>query len=62
MLGLFDVLLVLVLKFDVPLNLILDELMLIREGALQKIDVSFFLVKVVVNTCILILVVPQSLP
>lgn len=62
MLGLFDVLLVLVLEFDVPLNLVLDELMLICEGALQQVDISFFLVKIVVDTCILVLVVPQSFP
>lgn len=60
MFGLFDVLLILVLEFDIPLDLVLDELMLICEGTFQQVDVSLFLVKVVVDTCILVLVVPQS--
>ena len=42
--GLFDVLLVLMLKLDVVLYLILDELMLVRKGLLQHIDPILLLI------------------
>ena len=42
--GLFDVLLVLMLKLNVVFHLILDELMLIRESLLQYIDPILLLI------------------
>lgn len=42
--SLLDVLLVLMLKFNIILNLILDEFMLICKGLLQHIDSILLLI------------------
>lgn len=57
MLGLLEVLLVLVLQLDVVLHLVLDLLVLLREGAFQVVDAVLLLVEVVADPRVLLLVV-----
>jgi hypothetical protein len=55
------ILLVLVLEFDIVLHLILDEFVLIGKGFLQQVDSVLLLVKVVIDSCVFVLVVLQLL-
>lgn len=62
MLSFLDVFLVLMFELNVIFDLIFYELMLISECPLEIIDPIFLLVKVVIDTCILMLVVLKFVP
>ncbi len=62
MLGLFDIFLVFVLKFDVLLHLVFDQLMLLGKRPLKTIDFVLLQVEVVTHPRVLILIAFEFFP
>lgn len=56
MFGLFETLLVLVLKLHIILNTVLDLFMLVRVNLLQMVDFAFLLLQVISNARVLVLI------
>lgn len=54
--GLFNILLILMFKLNVILYLLLDEIMLICESLLKKIDPVLLLLEVTINACVLMFI------
>ena len=61
MFGLFEVLLVLMFKFDIILDIIFDLLMFLSEGSFKIIDFILFLFKVIADSCVILFISLQFL-
>lgn len=57
MFGLLEVLLVMVFDLDVVLDLVLDELVLLRKYLLQIVDFGLFLLQFAAHPAVLLLIV-----